>query len=284
MEILDLSLKGFEEWKSTPLSRPNSQTVNDLDVWDWDHGHGRELRMAWTTELDTDLLHIAAIIQQSQKLRTLRIQATSELHPLLTHLLDRRDYLFQSTIRALLSASNLTSLELDLCGTRFIPQQSQEHVEESHICTTIAALLTTLRCLRLRMRSLCPDILQPGQHSVNLRLNEVLINLSLNNESPLIISAAHATRCGSSSQRGFLRLKANMKKQSQLLVAQMAAPKIVRILTYAPNREMKAFDVLTGRNVTLNEGADWDDDGETIESGVSDEESEILRLSSDSSD
>ncbi|EAT87603.1 hypothetical protein SNOG_05212 [Parastagonospora nodorum SN15] len=109
----------------------------------------------------------------------------------------------------------------------------------------------------------------------------VLVNLSLSNESPLTTSAAHATCCGS-SPLGFPQLKADMEKQAQVLVAQMAAPKIVRILTHAlPSIEMRAFDVLTGRNVRLSESAEWDDDGEAIEDEVSDEESEISDLSSD---
>lgn len=280
VETLDLDLKGFEDWDSIPLSQDGSQAVNDLDGSTWNGAHGRAVRAAWTTELNNNLLYLATIIKQSRKLRILRIQATVELHPLL-HLLERRDYLFLSTIRAFLSASNLTGLELDLCGTRLISHQSQEHGEEFHACTSIAALLTTLRRLRLRMRTICADVLKPRQHSSNLRLNKVLINLSLSNESPLTTSAAHATCCNS-YPGGFLQLKADMEKQAQVLVAQMAAPKIVRVLTHAlPSIQMRAFNVLTGRNITLSEGAEWDDDGEAIEDEVSDEESEISDLSSD---
>ncbi|KAH4902994.1 hypothetical protein HBI56_121510 [Parastagonospora nodorum] len=185
---------------SLPLVKDSAVTV--LNVSPWNGAHGRAVSAAWTTELNNDLLYLATIIKQSRKLRILRIQATSELHPLL-RLLERRDYLFLSTIRAFLSASNLTTL------------------------------------------------------------------------------AAHATCCGS-SPGGFLQLKADMEKQEQVLVAQMAAPKIVRILTHAlPSIEVRAFDVLTGRNVTLIEGAEWDDDGEANEDEVSDEESKISDLSSD---
>ncbi|KAF2658551.1 hypothetical protein K491DRAFT_259428 [Lophiostoma macrostomum CBS 122681] len=258
VKALDLDLKGFEDWDYTPL---------------------REERTAWTAELNNDLFYLATIINKSRKLRILRIQATSEHHPEL--LLERRDYLFLSTIYTFLSASNLTSLELDLCGTRLIPDHSSDHSEGFHVCTRIAALLTTLRRLRLRMRTICADVLKPRQHSTTLRLNEVLISLSLSNESPLITSAAHAKCCGS-SPGGLDQLIADMEKQAQDLVAQMAAPKIVRILTHAlPGIEMRAFDVLTGRTVRLSDGAEWDDDGEAIEDEVSDEESEIASLSSE---
>ncbi|KAI1459773.1 hypothetical protein F4805DRAFT_53118 [Annulohypoxylon moriforme] len=280
VEILDLDLKGFEDWGSISLSRRDSRDINVLDASPWHGPPGCAVRTAWTTQLNNDLLYLATITKQSRKLRTLRIRATSELHPQL-RLLERRDYLFLPTIRAFLLASNLTSLELDLCGTQLISHQSQEHGEGFHVCTTIAALLTKLRRLRLRMRSICADVLKPSQNSTNLRLNEVLINLSLSNESPQITSAAHATCCDSSIG-GLFQLKADMEKQAQVLVGQMAAPKIVRILTHAlPSLEMRAFDVLTGRNVKLSEGAEWDDDGETIEDQVSDGEPETDLFSDD---
>ncbi|KAF1840620.1 uncharacterized protein K460DRAFT_371824 [Cucurbitaria berberidis CBS 394.84] len=280
VEVLDLSLKGFADWDSIPLSQLDLQAINVLDVPTWDGPHGRAVCAAWTTELANDLSHLATITKHSRKLRILRIQATSELHPLLP-LLERRDYLFISTIRAFLSASNLTSLELDLCGTRLIPCQSQEHVEDFHVCTSIAALLTTLRRLRLRMRNICAEVLKHRPYSTNLHLDEMLINLSLSNESPLNTSAAHATCCGS-SPGAFLQLKADMESQAQDLIAQTTAPKIARILTHAlPSLEMRAFDVLTGRNLALSEGAEWDADGEVIQDEVSDEESEISDLSSD---
>ncbi|KAF1913667.1 hypothetical protein BDU57DRAFT_430375, partial [Ampelomyces quisqualis] len=264
VENMNLELKGFENWNSISQFQHDLQAEDVLNASTWNGAHGRAVRTAWTTELDNDLLYLATIVKHSRRLRILRIQATSELHPVL-HLLERRDYLFLSTMRAFLSASNFTSLELDLCGTRLIPRQSQEHDEVFHVCTSIAGLLTRLRRLRLRMRSICADVLKIRQDNTNLRLNEVLINLSLANESPLSTSAAHATCCGSSPV-GLIQLKADMEKQAQDLVAQMAAPTMVRILTHTlPMIELRAFDVLTGRTVKLSEGAQWDDNGEAIE-------------------
>ncbi|KAF2867418.1 hypothetical protein BDV95DRAFT_179495 [Massariosphaeria phaeospora] len=98
VETLVLDLKGFEDWDSA------------RDVSFWNSAYGRAVRAAWTTELNTHLLSLATAIKQSRKLRTLRIRATSELHPLLRRL-ERRNYLFLSTIRSFCSASsNLTSL------------------------------------------------------------------------------------------------------------------------------------------------------------------------------
>lgn len=269
MGILDLELKGYEDWD---LISYQAETI-------WNSARGHAMRDAWTLgALYNDLSHLATLTKQSRKLRLLRIHATSEVHPGF-NLINRRDYLFTSTIRAFLSVSNLTSLELDLCGTSLRPWRHQEPGERFHVCTDIAALLTTLQRLRLRMRDICADVLKPLQHSTHLRLNEVLINLSLSHESSLITSATHATHCGSSPRMGFLKLKADIQKQAQVLVAQMAAPKKVRILTHAQlNIEMQAFDVLTGRNLALGECAEWDGDGKVIDEEESDEESEISSL------
>jgi hypothetical protein len=162
VETLDLDSEGFENWDSIPLSRHDSQTVNVPNESTLDAAHGRAVHAAWTKELNNDLLYLATIIEQLRKLRILRIQATAELHPGL-RLLERRDYILLSTIRAFLSASNFINLELDICRIRLIPHRGQEQGEESHVCRSIAALLTTLRNLRLRMRSICVDVLKPRQ-------------------------------------------------------------------------------------------------------------------------
>lgn len=284
MEALDLDLRGFEDCNSILQSHPDPRAV---DVQICDDAHGRKVRAAWTTELNNDLINLATISKQSRRLHVLRIQATSELLPLLD-VLRRHDYLFLSTIAAFLSARNLTKLELDLCGTQLTTRPSREHVRGFHICTSIPALLTTLQYLRLRMRVICADVLKPRQHSTDLQLNEVLINLSLSNESPLSISAGHAEYCGALSTYGrrqfgaVIEPEADMKQQAQVLVTHMAVPKLVRILTHTPssigrrrlgdiqlrasdNIQMQAFDALTGRDLLLSEGAGWDDDGEAIE-------------------
>ena len=275
MEILDLDLKGFEDWDSIPLSRDDLAVANDMIMPTWySTTRGREVSRAWTTELNNDLLYLSTMITSSQKLRVLRIRATVELHPQLPFP-EGRDYLFLSTIGPFLSASNITILELDLCGTKLIPPQSQEQGEVLHLCTTIAALLTTLRRLRLRMLLICTHVLKPPETATNLRLNEVLINLSLPTEPFLTPSPRIATCCGSDIF-SFIDLTGDMEKQARNLAARMAAPKVVRVLSKGfPNFELRAFDVLTGKYIRLGQGAEWDDDGKTVEEEVPDEKSEI---------
>lgn len=267
VETVGIDLEGYEDCHTIPLFLTFNSHSPRFECWDdWN-----EFRRTWAAQMNTILLSFATILQQSRKLRTLRIKASGQVTPTgrLSH---SSHYLFYSTIRVFLSASSLTTLELDLYGTGL-----NEDVETVHACPTIAALLTTLRRLRLRMRSICPAVLKPLQGCTDLHLNEVLINLSLANESPLTNKERHARLCGLGVLRGMRevpRLKAAMEKQAQILVTQMESPRIVRILTHSyPKIEMRAFDALTGRTVRLSEGADWDDDGENIEDKVSEEES-----------
>jgi hypothetical protein len=269
VEALELNFKGYDNWDFTLLGQTNLVST-------WDEPLGRELREAWTIELDNHLSRLATTIKQSRRLHTICIQAVDEKHPSLfwpsfevrSHNLDRRDYLSLSTIRTFLSAKNLSSLDLDLCGTGLTTSQleHQEHGAETHVCTSIAALLTTLRRLRLRIRTICPDVLKSQQHSTNLRLDDVIINLSVQNDSvegPG--SSTPAGHCFPSLGRSF-QLREDMEKQAQVLVTQLAAPKIVRILMYRVHpkwrRKMFAFDALTTHTVMLMWREEWDDNGE----------------------
>jgi hypothetical protein len=270
IETVKLALDGFQDWKLDP------QKI----LADWDSDSGLVLRAAWTAELDSDLVYLTNILKQAPKLRKIVIVATCEFC-LSSPFLDRRDYLGLSTVRSLLSsASNLTSLELDLCGTRLTsPPLSQKHDEASfHICTSIAALLTQLRSLRLRMRTICPSVLKPRNKGVEIRLNKALVNLSLLED---FTPATHATRCGASPS-SFLQLIADMEEQAQELVEQMKAREMIRILTHTlPTLQRQAFDALSGQRLNLGEDANWDDEGTIIEIKAESESDQLSDLSSD---
>jgi len=279
LKSLNLNLKGFEDWNVIPMRQGSAPDADALDASSWDSHLGRAVLEAWTTVLDEDLTRLASIVKDSRKLQVIRIQASSEHHPMLPSL-PRRDYLSIPTIRALLSAKNLTVLELDTCGTRLIPRQG---CNDFHICEIIGELLATLRRLRLRMRSICADVLRPQNNIINLHLTEVLINLSLSNESPTITSATHSLRCGSTAG-GLLGLKADIEEQAQALAVHMAYPRIIRILTHSlPQLEMQSLDVLTGRRMILADGMAWENDGKNVEvlDSESDAQDDSFSTSSD---
>ncbi|KAF2746960.1 hypothetical protein M011DRAFT_72326 [Sporormia fimetaria CBS 119925] len=223
----------------------------DLNLTGYDHRHphsyGREVRAAcraWTLQLNEYLRHFAAGIRESRNLRVLRIQATSKVDPMHPRLGGRPyglDYLVPSTVRAFLLIENLTSLELDLCGSRFVPGPGRTNGTNvsCHICTDIAALLTTLRRLRLRMRTICADFLKPPPvHNAKLRLNEVIINLSLY-EALSRATAQHAVWCRDSSTPEWNGFEGGMEAQARILAARMATPREVRIIRHTlPDLQM----------------------------------------------
>lgn len=126
------------------------------------------------------------------------------------------------------------------------------------------------------MRSICPDVLIPRDPNDSLQLSEVAINLSLTQNLPGITSAAHSKRCGSQDE-GLLRLKADLREQAEALAAQMAFPRVVRILTRPlPQFDTQSLDVLTGKTMILEDGSAWAEDGKTVDEEDSEPESEII--------
>lgn len=188
-----------------------------------------------------------------------------------------RDFPPLQTMHAFLSAANLSMLVLDLPGG--CANLSEQQSSDRHLCPAIGAVLGTLRTIHLRMRSICPIVLQPQQSNNNLLLRTVVINLSLNADLPGTTSAAHSTRCGSQAG-GVLQLNADMQRQAEALATRMSSPKIVRILTHSlPQFQTQSLDVLTGRTMILDEDMAWDEDGEAIED-VSEPESDSSSISS----
>ncbi|CAI6311245.1 unnamed protein product [Periconia digitata] len=252
-KTLNLDIFGHGDWSSMFLY---SQTNAELQQTrtgrppSWNP----ELGEACITGLNNHLLHLANVMKQSRKLRILSIETLFHLHGLSP--IRFTPYLRFSTIHAFLSTTNLTSLNLDLCAAELLPQPSSDH----HICTTIAALLGTLRYLRLRMRSICPEVLKPQHHITKLHLNEVIINLNLFCKLPLI-GVPYNSDCCASFSGDYLARNAGLEKQAQLLAAQTANPRIIRILALSSLRtppliELQVFDALTGRYISSREEPD----------------------------
>ena len=271
LTVLQLNLKGFEDWSSIPDLQLHLRDANSLYPTDICGSLGNAILTTWTVQLDDDLVKLTNIAKGCRKLRTVRIEATREHISLFPHLFCR-DYLSQSTICSMLSVKNLMILELDLCGTALSKPLQEDH-DNLHICESIGALLPTLTRLRLRMRNLCAHVLKPKYyHNARLRLNEVIINLSLSYDSQIATTKVHSGHCRSPG-KGFHKLNIEIKKQAKALIPQMASPKVFRILAHTVlHLEPVSFDVLTGKHLQLTEETAWEEDGEVIED-VSDQES-----------
>lgn len=253
MKSMSLTLVGFDRWKLSPKD-------SDNDVSRTRRG-GRRRQEDWIADIDLHLIRLNMVLRGSPKLRSLRIHATSELHP--GHLiLGRRSYLIFPRIRDLITIENLTSLELDLCGTQLKQGDGFWRGQGNHICPQIAMLLKSLHRLRLRLRCICPEAVRLPQDTSNLRLEEMIINLSIYYESAIIKSVYHASRCEAYIEP-FPELYADMEREILLLVPKLASPKMVRILSrQGPDKALLAFDAMIDRTVRLSEDAEWDDEGE----------------------
>ncbi|KAI0974988.1 hypothetical protein F4678DRAFT_358763 [Xylaria arbuscula] len=257
LETLDLELRGYPSYISSFYLQESTEESDASDAFNAavSNETSNDIPVKiWADSLGNDLARLAVIVQQSRRLHTLRIRARNSPSPEILE--SPVDYLSLPTMRSFLRLDNLSNLVLDL-NTNLLNSPSDSR-KDLHICPAIGALLGALRTLRLRMRSICPDVLIPGDPNDNLNLQVVVINLSLITNLPGITAAAHSDRCGSGTG-GLLQLKNDIQGRAEALATRMASPKTIRILTHSlPYFEIQSFDVLTGKNMTLKDDSAWD--------------------------
>lgn len=259
LKEVSITMRGYEKW-------PIVEDVDSDGEEYYDHTIREAIRhttlRGWTTDLDEDLRRLAAMTGDCVKLRIVRIEAFSEISPTATFP-THRDYLFAPSLSALLSAKNLTVLDLDTCGSTL---QRYYEGDEIHICEVVGGLLVNLRKLRLRMRNICPHALNPKTAiHTRLVLSEVLVKLSLPYESFAIGEASSSKRCGVSSGENH-KLQTDMEAQAQTLVPSMSSPRIVQILANVqPNGVSGSFNALTGKHVLVDGEKAWEDFGKVVD-------------------
>ncbi len=155
----------------------------------------------WTNYLNKRLT-MAVMLPDFTKLKSVSLQAFHEFdaaHSYTPH----RDYLWNVSVASLaakMPTYGLTTLVLDICGSSLIPYDERgEQYEPTHICPVIAQHL--VRRVRLRMRNICPDILQLSPDDGALRIETLVINLSLQDTDGRTMSARYARNCSSSVGR-----------------------------------------------------------------------------------
>lgn len=258
LEIIHLTLRTYIPQEST--SAPFGFVVTEPSPED--------SPQQWKDTFDDSLVRLAALIQQARRLRVLQIKAYDVPSVDFFYRPDR--FISLHSIRPVLSVEHLDVLVLDLPGADFGPGRDNEG--GFHICPVIGALLHTLRVLHLRVRDICPDALNPRDPKTTLRLCEVIVNLSMRMELPTPIPASHSNLCGSQDYDEF-RTKAVMQEQAEALACQLSSPKVVRILTHIYiGFETQSLDVLTGKNMTIGDYSEWDEDGTTVYDSVSESE------------
>lgn len=260
LESLDIDLEVVlsEAEAAAPRTGPRLYPLPDVSEGELSKEEDRlvQAQLRAREAFNDDLARFAPVASSSRKLRTLRVQGAGRC----SEWLRRCAYVPPAPIWDLLSAQNLTVLDLDLFGAFLEERPGTEHRRKYHVCTAIGALLTQLTRLRLRMYNICTEALRPHTSDDGLRLSEVVVNLAMYNGAPSRTLASHALPCVSG---GIFKLGADMRAQAAALAARMECPKTVRVLTYGlPHFKVQATDILTGKKTILEDGMDWEDDGE----------------------
>ena len=132
----------------------------------------------WASLINEKLVGLGAMLSNSKRLEEFSLEASSEVDG---EKGPRWDYLHDSTIRSLISnlPSSLNNLTLDMCGSRAVAADRDRST--IHICPLIANRLHDLRHVRLRMRCICPQVLETSSYKpdVESSLKTLVIKLSL---------------------------------------------------------------------------------------------------------
>lgn len=262
---VQMKLRGFDQWQDASAGAANAEvSVRDISKW--------------TARLEENLGRLSTLLTGSTRLKMLAVQAMPELQN--TGLsTSRRSYLSLGSVDKLLLADNVTSLDIDVGGTAL----SSRRGSHLHLCEAINMRLPTLRRLRCRLCQICPEILSidPDAHYDNLE--EVIINLSLSEMTPVEAAYRYPARCN--SQRNFTHLIAALEERASLLAERMRTVKMVRLISHSlPSMQICAFDALTGRRMRLKSLQEWDADGEDILDELPSSEDEALPHEFDSSE
>lgn len=136
--------------------------------------------------------------------------------------------------------TNVTALELDLCGTDI----SDDAGAPVHFCPQIRPLLSRLKSLRLRMRSLCHCALWPLEDQP-VSLGELVVDLYLgrvSNNNPKLNSTRS---CSPPNSWGWGSPIDEVRARLARLVTLMAEPRRAEIIHLASNGEVHVWDAAT---------------------------------------
>jgi hypothetical protein len=210
----------------------------------------------WTTQLNSAITSLAAMLQQCPGLRSLKLKTKAE-EPELDRL--RQGYLMSKPLADLLSLSQLTSLELDT-----VDSYPMSH-EDVHLCRSINSLLPSLKRLRCRMDSICESLLDLREHDTLLDIEEVILNLSVADGSPTWMGRTLPSRCHHVPDESDWQVTEDILAQATILCHRLRNPRIVRIIAHERRTyDLYAFDAITGDRIYLLSHAMWDVDATVV--------------------
>ncbi|EAQ87003.1 predicted protein [Chaetomium globosum CBS 148.51] len=139
--------------------------------------------------------------------------------------------------------THVTALDLDLCGTDVAGDAATTAL---HFCGHVRPLLSRLRSLRLRMRSICHLALRPLDDGRPVTLAELRLSLYLGrvSENNPKLNASRTCPYWASWERTVPMDE--MRARMRALVKQMVEPKRAELVHLAPSGDVHVWDASTG--------------------------------------
>jgi hypothetical protein len=140
-------------------------------------------------------------------------------------------------------------MDLDLCGTDVV-SDAGTHV---HFCSYVGPLLSKLKTLRLRMRTICHVALWPvGDAPVTLGALTLSVYLGRVSENNPKLNSSKS--CTSPSAWEWISPMDELRTRMSGLVKDMAEPKRAELVHLAPSGEVHVWNAATG--VCLRDGSE----------------------------
>jgi len=136
--------------------------------------------------------------------------------------------------------THVTALDLDLCGTDVVNAAGQT----AHLCDHLRQLLSRLRTLRLRTRSICRVALWPLEDQP-VTLRELTVNVYLGHVSENNPKLNSSRTCSLWEPRRWDSPMDELRAGMTALVKRMPEPRRVEMVHLAPSGEVHVWDALT---------------------------------------
>lgn len=203
------------------------------------HGRWNHDTVAATTSFNTtrNLCRLYLLLHECRELRTVRFTAAWQNHAWRADPLQPSYLCLHSLEPYVTLMTHVTSLDLDLCGTDVVNAAG----ETAHFCDHLRQLLSRLRTLRLRMRSICHVALLPLEGR-DVTLGELSVNLYLGRVSDNNPKLNSSRRCTDGEPRRWDSPMNELRVRMRKLVKQMAEPRKAEMVHLAPSGEVHAWD------------------------------------------
>lgn len=139
--------------------------------------------------------------------------------------------------------TNVTSLDLDLCGTDVVDLAGQP----VHFCESVRPLLARgLKTLRLRLRRICHFALWPLDEGEAVTLGELRLSVYLGRVSENNPKLNASSSCASPAGWGWASPMDELRARMRALVKVMREPRRATMEHLAPSGEVHVWDAKTG--------------------------------------